>query len=82
MKAILKEKEITENDFEELLNGSHEPFIIGVLEFEAGRILRKLDPKTFRLAMLEEADSLPDTWICSKCKEEYDTEEKAQGCCI
>ena len=47
---------MNEDEFESYITGLYGTFRIGSLEFEAGQILRELDPIAFRAAMLENED--------------------------
>ena len=51
------------------------------LVFDAGRIIRELDETAFNCGMADYEDSLPDVWVCGRCKEEFDDEEEAEECC-
>ena len=42
-----------ENEAEEMLNETCEPFKIGSLEYPAGSVLREIDPVAFREIVLE-----------------------------
>jgi len=69
--------EISDEDYEELLNEVYEKVHIGDFTFDAGRIMRELDPVAFRCGIAEE----PEQWKCSECDDIYDTEEEAEDCC-
>ena len=69
--------ELTEEQYEELLNDCYGSVQIGWLTFDAGRIVRELDPTAFRCGMSEE----PEQWQCSECDSIYETEEEAEECC-
>ncbi len=72
-----KLKEIDEDQFEQEITEQYGTFTVGNLEFDAGAILRELDPTAFRCAIADE----PETWLCGECNEEYETEEDANECC-
>ena len=70
-------KEIDEDEFEQQITELYGTFKMGYLEFDAGRIMRELDPTAFRVAMSDE----PDIWVCDTCDAEYSSEEEAEECC-
>lgn len=72
-----KLKEIDENEFEQEITEQYGTFSVGNLEFNAGRIMRELDPTAFRCAIADE----PETWICDECDSEHETENEAEECC-
>lgn len=45
-----------EKAYEEMMNECHEVVNIGGLEYEAGRVLRAIDPIAFRCGMIDWAD--------------------------
>lgn len=49
-----------EDRTEETLNDCYEPLTVGYMTFEAGRVVRELDPIAFRQCVLEEVSSLMD----------------------
>jgi len=71
------QKELSEEDYQEMLTEIYGTVKFGHLEFDAGRIIRKLDPTDFRCRMADE----PEIWICGECDTEYGSEEEAQECC-
>uniref|UniRef100_A0A6M3LYE6 Uncharacterized protein n=1 Tax=viral metagenome TaxID=1070528 RepID=A0A6M3LYE6_9ZZZZ len=72
------EIEITEDDFEEQLNELYPPAQICGITFDAGRILKELDPIAFRCYL---HDSEQSKWECGKCGEQYEEEDEAEECC-
>lgn len=72
-----KLKEIDENEFEEQITEIYGTFKMGSLEFDAGRIMRELDPTAFRVAIADE----PETWVCDECDDEHETKSEAEECC-
>lgn len=72
-----KLKEIDEDQYEETLTEVYGTFKMGSFEFDAGAILRELDPTAFRCGMSDE----PETWICGECDDEHETEDEANECC-
>lgn len=73
-----KQVEMTEDEFEEYLNDCYEPVSVCGMQYEQGRILRKLDPIAFRCAM---SDHDAEEWECEECGKRYSDEESANECC-
>lgn len=77
MNAYLNERMIDE-EVEDMLTESFGTIQIGYLTFDAGRILRELDPIAFNCCR----DAIGDRWVCGKCGKEYeDDEDSAETCC-
>ena len=81
MNAKLKEKELSDKKYEEVLNELYGEVRLGGLTFDAGRIIRELDETAFNCGMADYEDSLPEVWLCGKCGDEFDEEEEAEDCC-
>lgn len=76
MKA--QEIELTEDMYEQILNDLYGTIEVGNLSFDAGAIVRELDPTAFRCGMADE----PINWQCGECLTEYgDDEDGANECC-
>ena len=76
MNAYLKE--ITEDEFEDILNVTHGTVEVCGMPFDSGTIYRELDPIAF------DSDRLywdSDDWICGNCGERFDSEDDANECC-
>jgi hypothetical protein len=74
--ATMQEVEISDEAYESLITEIYGTLKIGYIEFEAGRVLRELDPIAFRVGKSEE----PLEWECGECGERYKTEEEAEDC--
>ena len=72
-----KEKEITEEEYEETLDDIYGDIDICGYKYPAGRALREIDPVAFRCGLADE----PIKWLCGDCEKEHDTEEEAAECC-
>lgn len=72
-----KLKEISEDDYEGYLTETFGTVKFGFLEFDAGRIIRELDPTAFRCGIADE----PEVWLCGECDDEHETEDEAEECC-
>lgn len=75
MNAELIEK--TEDEYEEYLTEIFGSITIGYLIFDAGKIVRELDPIVFRCGMSD----LDEEWRCNECNRIYDNKEEAEDCC-
>lgn len=76
MKAY--QKELTEDEYEDILTDIYGTVSICGMEYDSGRALYKLDPVAFRCGM---SDYEPDIWCCSECEGEHDEEDSAEECC-
>ena len=86
MNAEPVKRELTEDEYENVLNDSYgEVFICGTA-FKSGYAIRRLDPAAFRLAFRcgkidYEGTLEPNLWKCGKCGEIYEHENEAEFCC-
>lgn len=71
-------KEYTDDEVEEFLTEVAGTFKIGCLEFDAGRVVKELDPIAFNCTR---NDDMPNIWICSECDSEHEDEDVANECC-
>lgn len=81
MKAIEIEVEVTESEYEDVLDEIYGDVEICGMRYSSGRALRDLDPVAFRCGKIDYEDSLYHKWKCSECDAEYDTEDEAEECC-
>jgi len=81
MNAVKVEREITEEEYRELLNELYPEVCIGYLTFDPGRIVEELDPTAFRCGLTDYESTLDCEWQCSECAAVYGTEEEAEECC-
>lgn len=84
MKAYQKETELTDREFENVLNEMYGDVTICGMTFSSGRALRELDEVAFDQARNDYTDSLDrdnPVWVCDKCAEEFDNEDDADECC-
>jgi hypothetical protein len=72
-----QEIELTDNEFELLLNERHSEVDICGIIYAAGYALRNIDPTAFDVALADE----PTRWKCDECDQEYDEESEAEECC-
>ena len=56
----------SDDDYEQLLNDNYETVKIGNLEYEAGRVLREVDPIAFDMSCSEEVDYMVEEIIRAK----------------
>jgi len=76
MKAY--EKEVDEDEFEEMLNELYDDISVMGMTYGQGTALKELDPTAFRCMMADE----PITWICGECDAEFEDEDEADECCV
>ena len=70
------EIEMTEDEYEEYLNEMYDDIEIGQLVFQAGDIVRRLDPIAFRCGLSDE----PIRYQCAICGSEFSDYEEAEEC--
>lgn len=70
-------KNLTEDEYEKILTDTYGTFAVGSRIFDAGEILRKIDPIAFNVGMDEE----PDVWECTECGSKFNSDEEAEKCC-
>jgi len=76
------EKELTDEEFEDVLNNIYGDINICGMTFDSGYVLRELDPTAFRCGKIDYEDSLePEEWVCGECGEIYYNEDEAEECC-
>ena len=73
----IHEKEKDENKFEEQLNTNYPEVKIFGMIYNAGYVLKKLDPIAFRCAMADE----PIIYVCGECQAEFEDNFEAEECC-
>lgn len=81
MNAYLKEQEISESKYEDILDDIYGEIEICGLTYSSGRALRELDPVAFRCGKNDYESSLEEIWICGECETEYNYEGDAEECC-
>lgn len=81
MKAILKEKEISDSDYRDILDEVYGDVEICGMTFSSGRALEELDPTAFRCGKADHEDTIEDVWECSECGAEFAWESDAEECC-
>ena len=81
MDAQELERELTDDKYEEFLDEVYGEVSVCGITFDAGRILRKLDPIAFRCGKNDYESMLDPIWVCGECGEEYDEEWEAEDCC-
>ena len=71
-------EEMSEDAYEDLLTELCGTLKVGSLEFDAGRVVRELDPTAFQCGM---ADAEPEGWRCGECYQWHQEEDDAEACC-
>jgi hypothetical protein len=72
-----EEVELTEQEYEDMLDEIYGEVQICGMTFNSGRALRELDPTAFRCGMADE----PQKWKCLGCDRIYEDEDEAAECC-
>ena len=73
------QKEITEEEFEEILNSKYGEVEICGEFFDSGTALKNLGDGSFDNLLSDERDS--QKWVCGICSSEHGYEEYADDCC-
>jgi hypothetical protein len=73
------QKEITDEEYEEILNDSYPTVSICGHEYDAGHALRMIDETAFNCGKNDYEATLP--YVCGDCGAEFDDEEDAEECC-
>lgn len=73
-----EQKELTEEEYEEMLNDIYGDVNICGGTYTSGHALKMLDPTAFRVGL---SDWETELWFCSECDKEYNDEEEAEECC-
>ena len=69
MKATRIEYEMTEEEYEEVLDELFGEVDICGMTFSSGQALKELDPTAFRCGKVDEESEHDDKWECSECEE-------------
>jgi len=72
-----EEIELTEDDYEAMLNDTYGTVDVCGMTMDAGHVLRQLDDTAFQCGMSDE----PQQWKCLGCNTVYDDENDAANCC-
>jgi hypothetical protein len=81
MKAREVEYEMTEQEYEDMLDDTFGEVEICGYTFSSGRALKELDPTAFRCGKSDYESTQESKWLCSECDESYTDEEEAEECC-
>jgi hypothetical protein len=71
------EIEMTEEEYEELLNSIYEPVSVCGYMHDQGSLLLEIDPIAFRCGLSEE----PSKYQCGECENIFDDYDDANECC-
>ena len=72
-----QEVTITEDEYETLLDEIFGPVSVGSFTWDAGYVLKELDPIAFHCGMSEE----PSKCECDECGEIFKDKDEANECC-
>jgi len=82
MNAIEKEVEITEAEYDEVLEEIYgKSVLVCGMDMYPPRVLKEMDPIAYRCGKGDYEDSLDRVWECDECGEEYKDEDEAEECC-
>ena len=73
----IKEIEISEEEYEEMLNENYPEIDVLGCSYQAGYLLKEIDPIRFRCGMSEE----PIKYECGNCGKIYEDKDEAEECC-
>ena len=79
-KMNAEEIELTDEEFEDILNELHEPVNICGYTMHKGTILKECDPIAFYQKKLA-YESINKKWKCTECDNEFDNKDDADECC-
>jgi len=75
-----EEIELTNEEYEDILNEIYEPVKICGIILSQGTILKKCDPIAFRCYLVNYTAS-NEKWKCGECGKEYNNKDDANECC-
>ena len=82
MNAQPVDREITDNEYKDVLDELYPELNIGDLTFYPGNVLKEMDPTAFDIGKSEYEDELDtEEWECSECHSIFDSEDEAEECC-
>jgi hypothetical protein len=82
MKAIRVEYEMSDDDYEEMLDDIYGEVSVCGYKYGSGQLLKEIDPTAFRCGKSDEESNHGDMWECSECNEQYEDETEANECCV
>lgn len=81
MRAKEIEYEMSESEYEDVLDEIYGDVQIAGLSYSTGQALREIDPTAFRCGKVDYEAEQPSKWECGECGAEYDNEDEAEDCC-
>jgi ribosomal protein S27AE len=81
MKVERIEYEMTDEEYQDFLTGVFGEIDVCGFKYDAGYVLKELDPTAFRCGKVDEESEHGDTFKCGECGEIYDDEDDAEACC-
>jgi len=68
---------IEDDEYEEMLNELYGTVTVCGMEYDAGTVLKEVDPIAFRCGVADE----PIKWQCGECDTIFDDRDGAEECC-
>jgi hypothetical protein len=81
MNPIEIEPELDEDEAIDQLNEIYGEVDVCGIKYDAGYLLKEVDPIAFEQARGDLEDSMEHKWECGNCGEQYDSEDEAGDCC-
>lgn len=77
---IYHQRELTDKEYEDILNELYEDIIICGMPYAPGYALHEVDPIAFRCGKMD-YEASNSVYVCSVCNTEYADEDEAENCC-
>lgn len=71
------EYEYSDDECEEMLTDIYGEIDVCGYKYDAGRLLKDIDPVAFNCALSE----MQPLYVCGECNEHYEEQEDAESCC-
>ena len=81
MKAKEIERELTEEEYDEMLDDVYGEVNIAGFTYNTSDALKELDPTAYRCGKIDYESDLDRQWECSECGGVYEDEVEAEECC-
>jgi hypothetical protein len=75
------EYEMTDEEYQDFLTSAFGEVDVCGFKYDAGYVLKELDPTAFQCGKADEESEHGDTFKCGECGEVFDDEDEAEECC-